>query len=162
MPVPAENVAILKENLGIDPSSSPDVLLARISATVSTSSSPYTSAEMLEDYVQRGMPDVKDRVLDTIDEERRWRHAREEQEQNHRHAIEREEIALARARMDEEHRQQRRSQKNALVIALIGIIGALGGSYFLPAGVCIWVIVICVGGPSTATIAARLLDHRKS
>lgn len=159
--VPQKNVDIVKEALGIDlVGLTPERLSARMTATVSTSSSPYTSAEMLEEYVSRGMADVRDRVLDTIDEERRWRHARMEQDQAHVQAVEMEEAALERTKVNEAHFQQRRSQMLAFSVAVLGILGSAAGAYFkLPTSFCISLALICVGGPAAATVVARFTDR---
>lgn len=163
VPVPHENVELLQTALGIDLTASSDILIARISATIEASSSPYTSAEMLEDYVRRGMPDVKDRVLDTIDEERHWRHAREEQEQAHRHAMERAAADQTATKIVEEHAQQRRSQRNAFIIALSSLPAAMASEWLgFSNAFCISLIVIGIGGPSSATILARIMDKFKS
>jgi Flp pilus assembly protein TadB len=117
---------------------------------------------MLQDYVLHGMPEVKDRVLDAIDEERRWRHARAEQQQDHAHLLEREAASQNKDKVDEDQAQQRRGQRGALVIALVGLVATLVSVYMHAfALVSVAIALICVGGPQGATITARLLDRTR-
>ena len=149
-----ENIAVAEEILGVSFNAPPDLFMEKVVKSIS--SSPYTSAEMLEDYVRRGMPEVKDRALDAIDEERRWRHAREEQEQNHRHEMDRGQLELAKGNAADDQAVRRRSQRNAFKMAVSGVILALVAGYFgVPTSLCIAVVVLAVGGPSTASVFAR-------
>ncbi|WP_152530093.1 MULTISPECIES: hypothetical protein [Asaia] len=150
--IPAENLEILQEALGVNIGGDKEILLARVVASSSRSVSPYTSAEMLRSYVEQGMPEVKDRALAAIDEERAWRRARDEQEQNHQHALDLDERA-----------QQRRSQRNSFNIAVLGMGASLVAGYFnTPLGICITVACASIGGPPVATILARLMATKNN
>ncbi|MFT8699259.1 hypothetical protein [Acetobacter orientalis] len=163
VPVPAESVQLLRDTLGIDLESPQESLRARLVATTSRSVSPYTSAEMLNSYVQYGMPDVKDRALETIDEERRWRHAREEQEQNHQHAIDLRRVELESRKIGHDQALQKRSQIFSFCIGAGGTVGSLiAGFLHVPSLICIIVCAISVGGPSVASIVAQTIAKIKN
>ncbi|MBS1091053.1 hypothetical protein JK208_05460 [Gluconobacter sp. Dm-74] len=151
----------LQEALGINLSEvSPEILEQASIARISKSRSPYPSADMLADYRQRGMADVARRALDVIDEERRWRHARVEQDQVHAHALEIEESRRLTFQTEKDAEQKRSSQKNSFLIAIGSIIAALVGGYFhLPRFLCISMVVVGIGGPSTATAFARFIPN---
>lgn len=150
--IPVQNATILQELLGVEIGGDADLLLARVSASSSRSVSPYTSADMLSSYVNQGMPEVKDRVLNTIDAERQWRHDRDEEEQKHRHKLDLDERA-----------QQARSQHYSFAIAVIGILASsIGGYIGVPGGICIAIGCTSIGGPSVATIIARILSLKSS
>lgn len=141
--VPVENVEILKDGFGFDITKKKP---AEVQAFVqvlsrSMSSSPYTSAAMLEDYVKRGFPDLPGRVLEAIDIQR-----------DHR-------IALEQATTSGSERRRNRSQIFAQVLGCGSVIGALiGGYYQVPTTICIAVVVVGVGGPNAATILGRVMD----
>lgn len=142
--VPTENVAILREGLGVDVAKlSPQKMQALVMAmTQSTSASPYSSAEMLQEYRDRGFPEIADKVILTID-----------QQIAHRQQLE------VFATQQREYRENR-AQWGALLIAIAGTGGALFAGYVgVSSYVCGICIVVSVGGPSTATVAARLLDR---
>ncbi len=69
--VPAENVEILRQGLGVDVANlTPEKMRALVrTISGSISSSPHSSAEMLQEYVQRGFPDLPEKVVRAIDQQ---------------------------------------------------------------------------------------------
>lgn len=141
--VPARNVALLKDALGVDVAGPPQDMLALVhSMTRSMSASPYTSPEMLGEYRDKGFPELVDKIINTID-----------QQNVHRQSLETIQTKGAEAR-------ENRGQLGAQIIAGTGLIGALiGGHFGVPTWICVVVVVVSIGGPNTATIVARFLDR---
>ena len=144
--VPAQNIEILREGLGLDISQeNPEALqgvLRVFGLRQSISSSPYTSAEMLEDYVNRGFPDLPGKVISAID-----------QQVAHRQKLE------TIVTQGSEQRKGR-AQIGAQVIGGLGIVAALVAAYFhVSAWVCSICIVVSIGGPNAASIMGRILDR---
>ena len=142
--VAPQNVEILNEALGVDLSKvSPDQMkLLAQTLKASVSSSPYTSGEMLAEYRDAGFPEIVNRALDSIDQQR-----------DHRQNLEISITNRSEARKD-------RSQTGAQVSAILGLIGALIAGYFkVPSWICIVAIIFAIGGPNAATIAARMMDR---
>lgn len=140
--VPAENVEILR-SLGVDPAGAPEEVRARVATlTMSISGSPYPSGEILDDYYRRGLPQVAERILSTIDGQRAHRQRLEE------------------ANAAEGHRRLRYAQRSASALGMTSIIGALVGAHFgVPTAVCVIVAVVGVGGPNAATILAPIIKR---
>lgn len=145
-----KNAHLLKEKLGIDPTESSDLLLQQVSLiTGSISRSPYSSADMLKQYVDAGMPEVKNRALDAIDEERR-----------HRIRMDERQMALHETAVQATIKQQQAGQTGAWVISGVGILASILAGYIgLSIWICITIIVVAVGGPPAATTIARVLDR---
>lgn len=147
-----QNADLLKQQLGIDPTEPPEQLLQQVSLiTGSISRSPYSSADMLQQYVAAGMPEVKDRALDAIDEER-----------HHRMQLDNRHMAMQEEAMQATISQQKSGQYGSWIIAGCGVGGAiLGGWLGISVWICIIIPIVCVGGPSAATAIARVLDKTK-
>lgn len=147
-----QSADLLREKLGIDPTESPEQLIQQVSLiTGSISRSPYSSAEMLQQYVAAGMPEVKDRALDAIDEERR-----------HRMQIDNRHVDMQENAMKATISQQKSGQIGAWVVAAMGTGAAvLGGWLGIPTGICVTIAIVTVGGPSAATTLARVIDQIK-
>ena len=114
------------------------LILTRVQ-TLTSYNGPIPPPDMLAEY-NRAVPGAGDEIF------RSWR-----QQQQHRHGIEEQRTSRDEARMD-------RSQRNTLIIALIGLALAtvtalLDGNPWV-AGV---IAVVSVGGPNAATILSRLL-----
>ena len=140
--VPAESVEILRASLGADVTKDPERLRAVIEMAASVSASPYPSADMLAAYVANGLPELVDKVVGTIN-----------QQVAHRQSLE-------RLRAEGVERRQGRAQWGAVILGVIGTLGALGGAYLsVPPLVCIVVAIVAVGGPNAATIVGRILDR---
>ena len=71
--VPAESVEILRAGLGVDVTKDPERLRAVVEMAASISASPYPSADMLAAYVDKGFPNLVDKVVGTIDQQRTHR-----------------------------------------------------------------------------------------
>lgn len=143
--VPSQSVEILKEGLGVDLSiAPPDEVRAMVQlfrASMSVSSSPYTSGNMLKEYVDAGLPHVAEKAIVSIDQQR-----------DHRQKLE--ELVTRRS----EDRKDK-GQLGAQVIAVLGVVGALVAAYFgVSSWVCFVVVIVAIGGPNAATIAARFID----
>lgn len=67
--------------------------------------------------------------------------------------------ALERQKTDGSEGRLGKAQSNSFILAIIGIIAA-GVIAFWSAWVAIVVAAVCVSGPSTATVVARLVDHK--
>lgn len=148
--VPAEIIEVLRETTGADPLANPNKVVAALTASVSTS--PYPSPEMLNDYPE----DIRNRLLDRIDQEGDWRRERMEQDQALQHEMNRRAADLAEKNFKEQSTQQRRSQFGALFISLVCVVLAFIGMYFhLSWYGIVTLIVVGIGGPSSATILAR-------
>ena len=107
--VPSRNIEILSDVLGVDVRSiDPEQMQAAVRTfSRSMSTSPYTSAEMLAEYRDRGFPDLPDRVIEAID-----------RQVAHRQALEVATSARHQARLD-------RAQLGAQVVAVLGLTGSL-------------------------------------
>jgi uncharacterized membrane protein len=140
--IPAENAEILKEYFGFDITSDPPERLRQIvSMAASISSSPLPSPEMLEDYRARGFPELIDKIISIVDEQREHR------------------LSLEKAQFESAEKRKNFAQKSAALIGFLSLAGSLIGGYFgVPYAICIAVAVIGVGGPSTATVVSRMLD----
>ena len=142
-PVPSENVNIIREGLGFDISKQNPESIQQIVQILSASMSrsPYTSAEMLEDYVRRGFPDIPAKVIKSIDKQR-----------EHRQELEKSTTAGSEKR-------QNRAQLAAQVLSFSSVAGALiGGFYGVPPSICAVVVIVGVGGPNAATVLSRVVD----
>ncbi|MEI8396066.1 MAG: DUF2335 domain-containing protein [Rhodospirillaceae bacterium] len=113
--------------------------IAVISATVS--GSPWPSAEILQSY-----NDYDPTVAKALIEEYKA-------ESSHRRELERARIMGSEARLHA-------AQRNSLILALIGILLAGWLSYLHVSDLFIVALVImAIGGPSSATVLSRLLDR---
>jgi len=142
--MPLANVDRLKATLGLDVTKQgSDMFQASVFAQNSSmSASPYTSAEMLQAYVNAGLSDLVPRIVESID-----------QQAAHRQRLE--ETCTLRG-----ERREDRAQAGALVLAIIGLLGSLYAAYM---GVSAWVcgigIIVSIGGPNAATVLGRILDR---
>jgi len=142
--IPQQTVDLLNHRLGINVSTdNPDRIMAVMgSMTRSRSVSPYTSADMLQEYKDKGFPWLVDKVVETIDAEN-----------SHRQKME-------SILVDREQNRLDRAQYGALIIAVLGVAGCLIAGYLgVPKSICIAVALLAIGGPSGANIASRLVDH---
>jgi hypothetical protein len=121
----------------------PEKMRAFVTAiTGSISSSPYSSAEMLQEYVQRGFPDLPEKVVRAID-----------QQVAHRQSLE-------KTVTQNQERRENRAQWGAQILSVLGLSGSLLAGYVgVPPAICIVAIVVSIGGPNAATIVARVLDR---
>jgi uncharacterized membrane protein len=146
VPVPAENVELLREHLGLDVETAPAVLRAVAAAhlTTSISASPFPSPQMLKEYVEAGFADLPDRIIGTID-----------RQTQHRQALERQVT-------EGSERRQNSAQRAAQILGLAGLLASLTAGYLqVPAWICIAGILVSIGGPNAATVIARFVDKAK-
>jgi len=141
--VPSANVEYLRQTLGVDVTKDSEEFRAIVQRrTMSISSSPYTSPEMLEEYVKRGFPDMPAMVIQAID-----------RQVAHRQSLERLETERSERRQD-------RAQTGAQVIGILGLLASLFAAWF---GVSPWVcgigIIVSIGGPNAATVVGRVMDR---
>lgn len=141
--IPAENVEIIRESLGVDVTKeSPERVRELIAMRASISSSPYPSPEMLAEYAARGFPDLVPKIISVIDTQRQHRQEHEKK------------------RTDGSETRLNRSQMSATTLGFFGLAGALVGGYFhVPTWICIVVALISVGGPNAATVISRIVDR---
>lgn len=141
---PAELSILKAMGVDIDDPAATRVASMVLERTMSMSSSPYPSPDMLAEYENRFRPGFADKILATID-----------QQTAHRQGLEREMVQRAERRKD-------RGQVFAFSIAILSFVAA--GLFHL-IGVSGWVLVmglvLGVGGPSTAMVLARKLDDRR-
>jgi len=133
--------------LGIDLSAdNPDQILAVLSSIKrSASMSPYTSADMLQEYKDRGFPELVGKVIDTIDTENAHRQQ------------------LEKFAVEQEQKRLNGSQRGAQFIAVLGVVGSLIAGYFhVSVILCSIVAAASIGGPPAASIVLKVLHRRES
>src|SRR4051812_45248562 len=89
IPVPPENIGILRDTLGLDMRQNPEQIRRAVRMAMSISSSPYPSADMLAEYRDKGFPELPDKVIATID-----------QQTQHRQSLERAQVEGAQGRLN--------------------------------------------------------------
>lgn len=142
--VPADNVEVLKDTLGVDVArmSAAQVQEVAVALSRSMSASPYSSAEMMQEYRDRGFPDLPDKIVRSID-----------LQTAHRQGLESLVTKGGERRKD-------RAQWGAQAVAVTGLVGALVAGYLgVPSAVRVAAIVVAIGGPNAATILGRVLDR---
>lgn len=134
------------EEIGVnikDPAQVRQALLS-INATASISRSPWPSADMLVEYREFD-PDLPYRLIGEL-----------QTQAEHRRSLETKRTDGSEARLD-------RAQRNAFIIAVLGVLA--GGGFSLlgaPLGLTMTIVIAAVGGPSTATVLARVIDKSKN
>ena len=112
--------------------------------TSSRSASPYSSAGMLEEYVNRGFPNLPEKIIQAID-----------QQVAHRQELERF-ITISR------EKRENRAQLGAIAIGVLGLLLASFCGYLgVSSLVCGTIAVAAIGGPNAATILARWMDRMR-
>jgi hypothetical protein len=117
----------------------PEKVAAVIAASLSISRSPFPSADMLREY-DAFKPGMGAEVVDWI-----------KGQTLHRQSLESQTTTGSETRLN-------RSQNNALIIALCGMVAAGAVSYWSPT-TAVAIALLAIGGPSGASIVARLLDR---
>lgn len=133
--IPPDAVEALRR-AGID---SPEKAAAVIAVTASISRSPFPGPDMLRAYdeYRAGMgAEVVEHVRDQT---------------RHRQALERQ-------RVDGSEGRQNRAQRNAFIIGALSLFVSASAAYY-STFVAAVIVIVGIGGPATATIAARLLDR---
>ncbi len=121
--------------IGID---TPEKAAAVIAISASVSRNPFPSPDMLrayDDYKSGTGAEVMEWIKDQT---------------RHRQGLERD-------RTNGSERRLNTAQQNSLIIAILGVLVAAGTSFFSPLVASV-IVVVAVGGPSAATIIARILD----
>jgi uncharacterized membrane protein len=133
--IPPEAVEALRK-VGID---SPEKAAAVMAITASIPHSPFPAPDVLRAYDDY-RPGMGAEVVEHIREQTR-----------HRQALERE-------RVDGSEKRQNRAQRNAFIIGTLSLFVSAGAAYYSTFVAAI-IVIVGIGGPATATIAARLLDR---
>lgn len=140
--VPSDSVEILKK-LGVDLQQPEQVMQFAATFQTSVSSSPYPSPDMLFAYDPH-KPGFSNDIIAVIDGQR-----------HHRQQLE-----VERTRRRERHLDV--AQRNAFIVAILGIFLAAGGSFAgVDKSVCIAIALISVGGPNAATVISRFVKPRE-
>jgi uncharacterized membrane protein len=139
----AESLEALLTKLGVS-EDDPDarILIERVSAS-SQYRGPIPPPQMLAEY-EKVIPGLGGRIIEN------W-----EQQRKHRERLEADTTRGSEARMD-------RSQRNALIVAVLGLVIAAVLGYFGASTVAIFIAIVAVGGPNAATILSRFIKTSDS
>lgn len=139
--IPAEILETLEE-AGIN-TRNPHEIREAIAISTSMSRSPWPSADMLAEYSEFD-PELPGKLINEL-----------QGQSAHRRALEAE-------RQTRSEKRQDRAQRNAFIIAVLGILAAGGFSLAgVPTVLTVTIVVSAIGGPNAATVLARLIDKWK-